>query len=98
MLSFFVQYLKSFVACFLAWVPTAIKSNSEADYWKARAKDTEARNAILHRDLNALKTNRVDELNVEELRLNLTHRIPSGGCTKSNSLPKCEVGKWYCSK
>ncbi|XP_062512933.1 xylosyl- and glucuronyltransferase LARGE2s-like [Corticium candelabrum] len=86
----------TFVTLFLqshgwAWVPTAIKSNSEADYWKARAKDTEARNAILHRDLNALKTNRVDELNVEELRLNLTHRIPSGGCTKSNSLPKCEV-------
>lgn len=28
---------------------------------------------------------------MEDVRVNLTHRIPSAGCAKSNSLPKCEV-------
>jgi glycosyltransferase-like protein LARGE len=70
-------------------MPTALRPRSETDYWKARAKETEARNAILHRDLNALKTIKEDETN--ELMANSTHHIPNAGCTKSNDLPKCEV-------
>ena len=65
-----------------------MRPRSETDYWKARAKETEERNAILHRDLNALKISKGDEADVD----NLTHHIPSAGCAKSNSLPKCEVG------